>query len=87
MQFSFYVGIDVSKNSLDLAVRDQQKTLFHISVENNEIGVKQFEAQCQNEGVDLTKSLLCCEHTGIYSQVVLSFSTQRDVPLWLRQPR
>ncbi|WKN31674.1 IS110 family transposase [Porifericola rhodea] len=83
MQFSFYVGIDVSKNSLDLAVRDQQNVLFHISVENNETGVMQFETQCQNEGIDLTKSLLCCEHTGIYSQVLLTFATQRDIPFWL----
>nr|WKN38510.1 IS110 family transposase [Tunicatimonas sp. TK19036] len=83
MQFSFYVGIDVSKNSLDLAIRDQQQVLFHISVENNEAGLDQFEATCRDNGVDLTRSLLCCEHTGIYSHVLLSFATQRDIPLWL----
>lgn len=83
MQFSFYVGIDVSKNSLDLAVRDQQKALFHISIENNEAGLKQFEAKCESAMVDLTQSLLCCEHTGIYSQVLLAFAAQRDIPLWL----
>lgn len=83
MQFSFYVGIDVSKNSLDLAIRDQRQVLFHISVENNEAGLDQFEAKCQDHGVDLTRSLLCCEHTGIYSQVLLTFATQRDMHLWL----
>lgn len=83
MLFSFYVGIDVSKNSLDLAIRDQQKVLFHTSVENNEAGLNQFEGQCQGNGIDLTGSLLCCEHTGIYSQVLLTFATERDISLWL----
>lgn len=83
MPFSFFVGIDVSKNSLDMVVRDQQQVLFYTSVENNEAGVKQFEAQCQNNGVSLTESLLCCEHTGIYSQVLLTFATQYDIPFWL----
>lgn len=86
MQFSFYVGIDVSKNSLDLAIRDQQQVLFHISVENNEAGLDQFKAQCQDNDIDLTRSLFCCEHTGIYSQVLLTFATQHDIPLW-RPPR
>ncbi len=88
MQFSFYVGIDVSgpprgKNSLDFAVRDHQKLLFHISVENNEVGLRQFAEQCQISNVDLRLSLLCCEHTGIYSQVLLTFATQYDIPFWL----
>lgn len=83
MQFSFYVGIDVSKNSLDFAVRDQQKVLFHTSVENNPTGLKQFEERCQFKGVDLGQSLLCCEHTGIYSQILLDFAVQYNVALWL----
>ena len=59
MLFSFYVGIDVSKNSLDLAIRDQQRVLFHTSVENNAAGLNQFEVQCRSNGIDLTGSLLC----------------------------
>lgn len=83
MQFPFYVGIDVSKNSLDLAIRDQQQVLFHVSVENNEAGLDQFEAKCRDSGVDLARSLLCCEHTGIYSHMLLSFASERDIALWL----
>lgn len=45
MQFSFYAGIDVSKISLDFAVRDRRKMLFHTTVENNLAGLKQFEVQ------------------------------------------
>jgi transposase len=83
MQFSFFVGIDVSKNSLDFAVRDQQKVLFHTTVENNPTGLKQFNQSCQLKGVDPGQSLFCCEHTGIYSQVLLDFAAQHDIPLWL----
>lgn len=83
MLFSFYVGIDVSKNSLDFAVRDQHKVLFHVTADNNPAGLKRFEEWCQFNCVDLNQSLLCCEHTGIYSQVLLDFAMQYDVALWL----
>lgn len=83
MQFSFFVGIDVSKNSLDFAVRNQQKLLFHTKVENNEDGLQQFKEQCQDNNVELKQSLFCCEHTGIYSQILLSFASQHKFSLWL----
>ncbi|MEM6841236.1 MAG: hypothetical protein AAF632_03335 [Bacteroidota bacterium] len=82
MQFSFYVGIDVSKNSLDFAVRDAREVVFHIQVDNNGLGLQQFEDQYQSEEGRLSESLLCCEHTGVYSQVLLSFATQCDISLW-----
>lgn len=83
MQFLFFIGIDVSKNSLDLAVRSREKLLFHITVENNEVGLKKFKEQCQDSGVNLEQALLCCEHTGIYSQILLSFASQCNLSLWL----
>lgn len=73
----------MSKNSLDFAVRDQQQVLFHTSVENNEAGLKQFKTQCQSSKIDLTESLFCCEHTGIYSQVLLTFANQHNIAFWL----
>ena len=83
MNVSFFAGIDISKNSLDVAVRDERSLLFHISIENNKEGLKQFVEQCQSSGVSLERCLFCCEHTGIYSQVLLSFVNRHNVALWM----
>ena len=45
--------------------------------------MKQFEGQCQAHGIDLKQSLLCCEHTGIYSHILLDFALNPEVALWL----
>ena len=67
MHFSFFVGIDISKKSLDFAVRDQKHHLFHCKVNNSLEGLNQFKAECLIKKIDLRVSLICCEHTGIYS--------------------
>ena len=59
MNVSFFAGIDISKNSLDVAVRDERSLLFHISIENNKEGLKQFVEQCQSSGVSLERCWFC----------------------------
>lgn len=35
METTFFIGIDVSKKTLDFAVRDHKQHLFHAKVENS----------------------------------------------------
>lgn len=83
MHFSFYIGIDISKKTLDFAVRNQEKHLFHLKVDNSSEGLKQFTQECSTKYIDLSKSLICCEHTGVYSQHILSLATENHLALWL----
>lgn len=83
MHFSFYIGIDISKMTLDFAVRNQEKPLFHLKVDNSSEGLRQFKQECLTKNIDLTQSLICCEHTGIYSQPILTFAMQDNLYLWL----
>lgn len=83
MQFSFFIGIDVSKKTLDLAVRDHQQHIFHLKADNTTTGLDQFIAECITRGVDLSQSLFCCEHTGIYNQHLLDMALQYGYALWL----
>ena len=83
MDYSYFIGIDISKKTLDFAVRDQKKILFHIKVANSSAGLMQFQQECLVKDIDLSKSLICCEHTGIYSQNVLALATKNAFSLWL----
>lgn len=83
MNFSFFIGIDVSKKTLDCAVRDTKKLLFHFKIENTPQGLEQFIEECRAKEVALQNSLICCEHTGIYSRNILALATRENFSLWL----
>jgi transposase len=83
MNYLYFIGIDISKKSLDFAIRDQTQHLVHLKVDNSLEGLKQFKQACLARNIDLQHSLICCEHTGIYNQHILSLITQDHLSLWL----
>lgn len=83
MHFSFFIGIDISKKTLDFAIRDRNKHLFHLRMDNSLASLEQFQKKCLASSVDLAQSLICCEHTGVYSQNILALATKNSFSLWL----
>ena len=83
MNYSFFVGIDISKKTLDFAVRDRNGLLFHIKMDNSMAGLNQFKQECLAKNINLRQCLICCEHTGVYSQNILALATENDFSLWL----
>lgn len=75
--------IDISKNTLDFVVREQKKYIFHCKVDNSLDGLVQFKQECLARKIDLQQSLICCEHTGIYSRYILTLAAQDNLSLWL----
>lgn len=72
MEFEFYIGIDVSKNELDFAVRQGKQLLFHKEVINQPEAINIFIKElCQQPGFKLNKAIFCMEHTGIYCNHLL----------------
>ena len=83
MSYLFFVGIDISKETLDFAVRDRKELLFHLKVDNSLAGLAQFQKECFARNINLSLSLICCEHTGVYSQNILALATENNLSLWL----
>jgi transposase len=86
--FSFFIGIDISKATLDFAVVVTNKLLFHFQSTNDKKGIgsfmKQLKEQCS--GADFTNSLYCMEHTGIYNNHLLNFLQAKQAKIWLEHP-
>lgn len=85
MEFIFFVGIDVSKLTLDLALVRDGKTLFHQNVENSATGLDLFieQATKADAGFDPARSLFCMEHTGLYNNPSLEFFEKHGLSVWL----
>lgn len=74
MDYNFFIGIDVSKNTLDLSVIHGKEILFHSKITNDPSGLKEFWSILKSKpGFKLSNALFCMEHTGIYNQHLLNF--------------
>jgi transposase len=84
MEFTYFVGIDVSKNELDFAVFKQKEFLFHKEIANNHTGIDAFIKELKKlPEFDLKKAIFCMEHTGIYNIPLLEYLHQKKGNIWL----
>jgi transposase len=74
MNYNFFIGIDVSKRTLDFAVLQGNELLFKWTGENDRSGIKMFWQQLLSQKqFCINESIFCMEHTGVYNQHLLSF--------------
>ncbi len=68
MKRNWFIGIDISKKTLDIVIYDQekQKSKKHFKVTNNLKGFKEIIQKLKAEGINLKEALICLEYCGIY---------------------
>lgn len=82
MKYKFFVGIDVSKDKLDLCVIDQSlsEQSHHHVVANNEKAFQKLIKQLTSEfGKPDEHWLFCLEHTGVYAMPVCRFLSSLEL--------
>jgi len=73
MEFEFFIGIDVSKHELDFSVQQGKCFLFHKEIVNEPEAIKALLKEIGKlKGFSLNHAVFCMEHTGIYSNHLLS---------------
>jgi len=88
MEFKVFIGVDVSKETLDFAVCCQGEILFHVQQENTAKGIKAFLGQLNKKLLtDSGELLFCMEHTGIYCNPMLAFMERNQMALWFESAR
>lgn len=84
MEFEFFIGVDVSKNELDFSVQQGKCFLFHREIVNEPEAIKAFIKEISKlPGFDLNTAVFCMEHTGIYSNHLLSCLYQKKANICL----
>lgn len=86
--FLYFIGIDISKATLDFAVIMANKVLFHFQSSNDKVGIESFikHLKTQFPEADFQNSLYCMEHTGIYNNHLLSYLHVKKANIWLEHP-
>jgi transposase len=72
-RFTYFIGIDVSRNKLDYAVVKDNTFLFHKVARNEPDDIKAFVKDLKEiPGFAMGKAVFCMEHTGFYCNHLLS---------------
>lgn len=86
MSFRFFIGIDVSKGTLDIGLLDANNpgSVNHQQVSNNDDGIAAMLMWLQmQEEFSIENSLFCLEHTGMYNYPLLQFFSQQNASVWV----
>ncbi len=84
MEFTYFIGTDVSKNELDFAVMRGKTLLFHKEIANTEQAINLFiKDLIKQPGFDWAGAVFCMEHTGIYNNHLLASLHKKKANIWL----
>lgn len=87
MKYQYYVGVDVSKGTLDVALIDEQhkEEAHHLKVSNDDEGIHEMFAWLKAAQKDFTvqQAVFCMEATGLYCYPLLQFLYQNKAAIWV----
>ncbi len=87
-QFTHYVGIDVSKLTLNIAVCDSSRQILEeYEIENLVPAIKSMLVKLKKiKGFDVKNTIFCLEHTGNYCTPFLEASDAKSLNTWMENP-
>src|SRR6478735_2074012 len=87
MKFVNFLGVDVSKETLDIGIVRDGKTVRELQVKNSVKEIKKGFEQLQKEGFKVNETLCCMEHTGIYNNLLISYFQKESYTVWVESAR
>lgn len=80
-----FIGIDVSKETLDIALikNNDKSNIYSSKVTNNKTGFKKMKQWLKLEKISLQEAVFCIEHTGMYSKPIGQFILSLQGNLWM----
>ena len=87
-KFKNFIGIDVSKETLDLTIisEDKPEENEYFQIKNSKSGISQILQLLRRKKADLTEVLFCLEHTGLYGAIVINTLLKKDANVWVEMP-
>lgn len=83
--FQTFVGIDISKLSLDISVIHQKEPnkAIHYKVGNDGQGISKLLGELSKSGIVLQNTLFVCENTGIYTTPFMTIMSSGKLHYWV----
>src|ERR1051325_5144702 len=79
-----FIGIDVSKATLDVCIINAEGLNQHRQFLNNNTGYNKLSIWLrETEGFDFSSSLFCMEHTGIYTRQFVQYLLLKGAKVWM----
>jgi len=88
MSFTNFIGIDISKNTFDLALikeNSPEKTVT-AKFSNTHKGIVALEQFIRKQDLVKEQILFCIEHTGLYCRVLSNYLVENQYAVWLEMP-
>ncbi|HEX7468524.1 MAG TPA: IS110 family transposase [Bacteroidales bacterium] len=84
MQIKHFIGIDVSKNTLDFSVVIDGKNLQHYCIKNSAHEIKSTVNKIiKSFGATVDDTVFCMEHTGLYNLPLVKWLQSYQGKMWL----
>ena len=84
MQIKHFIGIDVSKDTLDLSVVVDGKNLQHYCIKNSTKEIKSTVNKIMKAfGTTVDDTVFCMEHTGMYNLPLVKWLQSQEGKMWL----
>jgi transposase len=88
MENVHFIGVDISKKTLDFAVCKEGKTIFSEQCPNNKKSIAAMLKRIGKlEGFVVGQAVLCMEKTGIYNNPLLNYLSTSKIKVWLESPQ
>lgn len=87
MELNLFIGIDVSKKTLNYELVEQGERKLTYESENSFEGIESFIKELSRQkDFELSKAVFCMEYTGIYNNHLLAYLTEIKTNIWLENP-
>lgn len=88
MNKKWFIGIDVSKHTLDVAIYSEKSKSDdnYTRVTNDSQGLKELTNWMKKRVSDLKQTIICMEYTGIYSLDLQSYFENNGIDYWMESP-
>lgn len=85
MQIKKFIGIDVSKKTLDITIVDSQgKQIYYERIANESKSIKNcFVSFMKNFSLNYDESVFCMEYTGIYNLHLVKWLKKQSAHIWM----
>lgn len=88
MNYTNFIGIDISKRTFDLALIKGNSTekIDTAKFPNDYKGIVALEQFIRKQELEKQETIFCIEHTGLYCRVLSSYLVENQYAVWLEMP-